>query len=582
MGLYDKRLKRSKDGSIVRYIGKNEKGVPEKFRLGYDLAEATRRERLIKALWEEIDYGSSHIPGVNLRKPFWLKDHLEAAKAIARGEPPRLPRGSECEDPVLYLRRIDALSEIAGERLLPSDPVHFQNGLERLNEDIATSKQIRATAMNVPDATGQSLEDAITAYETHLRASETTPDGRLTPWGKTQVDQFKSIRSYLSDARFGSRNFLTADLAELSFACCDGIYEVFRRRPLTFLSKFKRRMAPKSASNFLKAINTFFIWLDGADEFEWQLPRRYNTISRKTAPLTAEEQYERKRSKKASVIPTEHLKTLFDYSLPTERVLLLLGLNCAFGAAEIGHLRTKFVDIRQRVIDGIRFKTGNDTKHLLWPATVAGLTWTLEKRQGQPEPSQEYADIVFITERGKPLWHHTKKGNTSNGVSNVWDRLIKRIQKEQPTFPSYSFNKLRKTAATRILGLANAEVASMILAHKTISEDELLQHYVQTPWRKLFDAQEKFGNELAKSFNVLDPSPWKVQRRNHIGVLKAKQVLELDEEGVSAPNIAAQLGIALATVYRHLQDKYGKRPSGRKPAPDQNAAKILDSLESVG
>ena len=49
--MYDKKLKRSKDGLFIRYIGRNDKGTPEKFRLGYDPLVAEERVRLIAALW---------------------------------------------------------------------------------------------------------------------------------------------------------------------------------------------------------------------------------------------------------------------------------------------------------------------------------------------------------------------------------------------------------------------------------------------------------------------------------------------------------------------------------------------------
>ena len=60
MATYNKKLKRGKDGVVVRYIGRNQKGVPEKFRLGYDLTEAERRSQQIAALWAELE-GQSYI-----------------------------------------------------------------------------------------------------------------------------------------------------------------------------------------------------------------------------------------------------------------------------------------------------------------------------------------------------------------------------------------------------------------------------------------------------------------------------------------------------------------------------------------
>ena len=169
--------------------------------------------------------------------------------------------------------------------------------------------------------------------------------------GEDELDQIGSICSYLEDERFGGRNFLALDLAELSYEVCDQIYGVFRRRPLTLRSKLQKRMTPASAKNLIKELSNFLDWLDGAEKFEWTEPRRFRSIVKTPESLTAEEQYRRRERKKASVIPKEHLKVLAEYALPIERILLLLGLNCAFGAAEVGQLRTGFLRLDEAVID---------------------------------------------------------------------------------------------------------------------------------------------------------------------------------------------------------------------------------------
>ena len=81
--MYDKKLKRGKDGLFIRYIGRNDKGTPEKFRLGYDPLVAEERVRLIAALWREIEERTT-----DSFKPFWDRQTLEAAKAIAKGHAP--------------------------------------------------------------------------------------------------------------------------------------------------------------------------------------------------------------------------------------------------------------------------------------------------------------------------------------------------------------------------------------------------------------------------------------------------------------------------------------------------------------
>jgi integrase len=566
MATYSKKLKRGKGGVIVRYIGQNQKGVPEKFRLGYDLAEAERRVELITALWAEMESKRTVNEEVvrRLMKPFWEPAYLDAAKAIAKGKPPTLPKNGCYETPESYLRRIGTISASTGTKFEPADPNDLESAISVIQQDIPKARNTLSLAINVPTATGRTLREAFDAYEVQTKRDNTNSNG-LSAWGKTKLDQIHSIRSYLGDERFGGQDLLALDLAELTYQRCGEIYGVFRCRPLTLRTNLQRRMTPASAKNLIKELGNFFDWLDGAEEFEWTEPRRFRSIVKTPEKLTPEEQYERRQAKKKSVIPTEHIQTLLEYALPIERILLLLGLNCAFGAAEVGQLRTGFLRLDEAVIDGVRFKTGNETKHRLWSQTIAGLRWVLERRQRQTPLRPEYQDIVFLSDRGKPLWHHTPDGNTSNGVGNIWYRLIQRVQNDDKEFPSYSFNKLRKTAATRILNIANAETASMILAHNTISDDELLENYAVLPWEKLFLAQEQFGAELA---DVLagDPQQWETKRKTYIGLKKQKRIVELHESNMPAPEIATLMGVNIATVYRVLQTRYGKRRPGRKPA----------------
>ncbi len=334
---------------------------------------------------------------------------------------------------------------------------------------------------------------------------------------------------------------------------CDEIYGVFRQRPLTLRSKLQKRTTPSSAKNLIKELGNFFDWLDGAEQYDWTLPRRFQAIKKTPDELAAHEQYDRRIAREKLVIPDDRLKTLFEYALPSERILLLLGLNCAFAASKIGQLRTGFLKLDRRVIEGIRFKSGNETRHWLWKQTRDGLVWMLGQRKTTKLRQSDEQDIVFLTERGKPIWHGTKRGHVSDGVSNIWYRLVRRVQKDDPEFPSYSFNKLRKTSATRILEIADAETASMILAHKTIGEDGLLHHYALLPWEKLYTAQRTLEERLGSVLEAGGSDPWATKPKTFIGLAKTKKLVELRRAGVAASVIAKRLRISLATVYRLLQ-----------------------------
>jgi len=547
--MYDKKVKRGTDGLFIRYLGCNDKGAPEKFRLGYEPEAAEERVRLIAGLWREIEDRTPE--GF---KPFWDQKSLEAAKAIAKGKPPTLPR-RDFEDPIKYVRRLSEISQATGTHFVPMDPEGYQSGLRDIQIQMEKAKRSLSASLQVENATGVTVRQALETYASSIDRSFRQPNGYLKPWGRTRLDQIDSIRSYLSDERFGGRDYLSLDLAGLTHSLCDEIYRVFRQRPLTLRSKLQKRMTRSSAKNLIKELGNFFDWLDGAEQYDWTLPRRFHAIKKTPDDLSAAEQYDRRIAREKLVISDDRLTTLFEYALPIERMLLLLGLNCAFAASEIGQLRTGFLKLDEGTIEGIRFKSGNETRHRLWKQTREGLVWVLSQRKNAKTKRSDEQDIVFVTERGKPIWHPTENGHVADGMSNIWYRLVRRVRKDQPDFPSYSFNKLRKTSATRILEIADAETASMILAHKTISDDELLHHYALLPWNKLYEAQQTLEEQLTSVLEAGGPDPWAMKPKTYIGLAKTKKVAELRNAGVSARAIAEQLKISLATVYRLLQAK---------------------------
>ena len=65
----------------------NMQGVPEKFRLSYDMIAANSREELIRAMWDEIESR----PRVS-ELASWDAASLKLAKEIAKGKTPVLPK----------------------------------------------------------------------------------------------------------------------------------------------------------------------------------------------------------------------------------------------------------------------------------------------------------------------------------------------------------------------------------------------------------------------------------------------------------------------------------------------------------
>jgi len=173
--MYDKKLKRSKDGLFIRYIGRNDKGTPEKFRLGYDPLVAEERVRLIAALWQEIEERTS-------ARPFWDRKTLEAAKAIAKGMPATLPKRN-FEDPIKYVRRLSEISKATGTQFEPMDPEGYQSGLRDLQIQMDKAKRSLSASLQVEQATGVTARQAIEAYESSIVRSSTLPNVTSSPGG---------------------------------------------------------------------------------------------------------------------------------------------------------------------------------------------------------------------------------------------------------------------------------------------------------------------------------------------------------------------------------------------------------------
>jgi hypothetical protein len=107
-------------------------------------------------------------------------------------------------------------------------------------------------------------------------------------------------------------------------------------------------MAKKSCTNYIGELGRFLRWLHLSGEFAWRKPEDYDHIQRN--PRELDEDIE----KEAADIPVwtvAQLRTLNEYATPIERVFLLLGLNCAYGADQAGRLQVSHLRLKD---EGLR------------------------------------------------------------------------------------------------------------------------------------------------------------------------------------------------------------------------------------
>jgi hypothetical protein len=494
---------------------------------------AIRRLTLIMVMWSRVEERTTagYIPT-------WTSEEIEAAKEIARGESPTLPPvrlSTNLNDFVEYVHDVAQISESTGVKFQPTRSKAYEIGMDEINRRFGEAREglVKAVVKEVPFPTGQTLHQALDAYRGYIDREHKEADGTISDNGKTKQTQIKAIKSYLADV----------DLSTLDYQGTDELFGVFRRRPAS--RRYGTPMARKSCTNYIGELGRFLRWLHLSSQFQWRKPEDYDLIRR--TPRELDEDTE-KEAQDIPVWTIDQLGMLNKYATPIERIFLLLGLNCAYGADQAGRLRIGHLHLDGEVshIRRIRRKKKTRSIHILWSQTADGLRWVLERRQRQ----KVEGDILLLTEKAQPYWRKTKGGNRSNSIPRLWADLLKRVRVDHPDFPLLPFNSLRDTSANMVRRLAGEEIASLHLAHKHQSKDENLGRYTNPVRKKHFKALRVLERKLKAVFDVAGDEAWVRQPKSYMGKAKVEKLMELRRQGMSPREIAAKLEISVASVHR--------------------------------
>jgi len=169
------------------------------------------------------------------------------------------------------------------------------------------------------------LHEAFRVYINHTE--ETYFDNqldRITDNGQTKISRTRKLLERHPDE----------PLDKLDFDSLSTMFRYWRQRPPKRVRGGMKavRISRVSAENYLGELKRFFKWLHLCTDFSWRKPEDFDAIDVKVARDPIESQ---NRLIQAPVFTLKELQILYRYAMPLDRLMLLLGLNCAFGVKEI-------------------------------------------------------------------------------------------------------------------------------------------------------------------------------------------------------------------------------------------------------
>jgi hypothetical protein len=576
-----KKWKADSRGRYPRELGykQNERGelVPHKFYLGEDVVEAQRRNVRLEELWEVIerDHEIFNWPVE------WNSLTMMIGREIAKGNYQiTMPRKGN--DPDAYARYLHRLQN--SFRMVTFVPEPVEQETYKLGAEMARQKGtaalkrrvrefrseqedrlLRSGAITDAEVCGgeDTLHEAFDEYIRQIKEDDVLPGTtELTDYGHMKI---KNV------ARLMERHDNVSLSSISTFDAVQSMVNVWRNRPMVKNSDPPTPITKKTAEHHIAELMRFFRWLNRTSQFPWRKPPDFDEIKTKVNQSAAEKAAKHNHTQ-VDTYRIEELLLLNEYATPLERLLLLLGLNCGFGAAEQGRIALKNLHLNQThpnaellsSLQGyqsndndsflcmLRPKSGVYAEWRLWPQTVEVIKWARKRREeiGNAGPDA----LLLITERGTPFLKQSSGGNRSQNFNRRWSDLTKRVKADFPNFPVLSFGKLRKTAGNLVRVIADGEISGVFLCHgKPVETDDLSDVYTDRPFAKVFEALSRLEAKLTPVFDAAPRDLFTQPMQQYTGLKKAKRILQLHEEGKPVREIAEAVGLSKTTVHRHLQ-----------------------------
>ncbi|KLU02975.1 hypothetical protein RISK_004945 [Rhodopirellula islandica] len=214
--------------------------------------------------------------------------------------------------------------------------------------------------------------------------------------------------------------------------------------------------SPITINNNLRLVRVLFNYANDIEATKRDI--RYK-VGLKAVAKSALLKHEAKQHAKEFTV--EEVWTLFNAASQPMRSFILLGINAAYGTADIGRLRIDHIDFANNWLGEPRGKTGVARGCWLWPETVAELRLAIEQKPFTT--SERLKPLAFLTKRRQP-W--SVDGSTTRPLTQAFGKLKTAIGINKAHVGHYS---LRHTFATVASGARDPEAVDYVMGHKDSS-----------------------------------------------------------------------------------------------------------------
>lgn len=181
------------------------------------------------------------------------------------------------------------------------------------------------------------------------------------------------------------------------------------------------------------------------------------------------------------IITGAQVDTLVAHANRQYAAIILLGVNCGLGPADLGRLRWRHVNMETGALDMPRGKTGTERHGYLWKRTRKAMLAcrTLKHNKADLEKNGPEA-LVFRTRKNHPMYRATEviEDGESAGIriDQTISGAIGKLVKSLGGMPGVTFYRLRHTFKTLGKKARDKDALNLMMGHRERTTGETYDH----------------------------------------------------------------------------------------------------------